>query len=324
MKQVMILLMVLFLLSGCTQNTVEFSPSAEVTLPQETFIETAESTEPQQLLQFSYVLEAVKDHPDAAFITNAVSQILEGDVFRKVTYYGPSEVTIIRNGESMSLDEALVGKLTINQLLYEARLDAENGFCTQSQDSYNGLSHFYFTYPDYGLWICDDVYETPDGKRWKINEVQFFAGSGLQQVENAYGGYIDQVTGKQIDFEDWGLSFTVSDVTREGAALHIQQSGGMQMGQLHLYSCGIAAANDLSGYGIWSVQPDFPIQMNGTSEFRLDFSTLKPDYSRSENYILRLWIFDDQNAFSSESNSMLRDFRDNQWYSLPIPMGFEY
>ena len=139
-----------------------------------------------------------------------------------------SSVTIEINEKTLPLEEALQGGyITIDEIIARARLDASQGVCNEVAKSKNGLTRFYYHYSDFSIWYVYDIYETPDGKAHLIKVVRLYGALSSPGTIDLWDS-----NGNPIDYEDWGLTFTIVQQDAEGLTLRCTQSGGQQLGQL--------------------------------------------------------------------------------------------
>ena len=141
-----------------------------------------------------------------------------------LTYVGLTDVCIETSQGKKPLETGIQdGDISVEEIFAYARLDARNGFCTEHKNSIHGLTHFIYVYPGYKLYAAYDLYETPDGKQHLVNELVFAAKSS-----NLTFSYED------LDQEDWGLTFEISQADAHSVTLTCTQKGGQQAGKLVL------------------------------------------------------------------------------------------
>lgn len=79
-----------------------------------------------------------------------------------ISYEGVSNVCVTIDGKAIPLEQAVKEeKCSVEELIAYAQVDARLGLCTEGECTYNGLTKFTYTYPDYMLITIHDVYETP-------------------------------------------------------------------------------------------------------------------------------------------------------------------
>lgn len=236
---------------------------------------------------------------------------LNGQYDGNICYDGVSNVCIVLDGKSMPLEEAVKeGKVTVEELIACAQEDARTGACTQGQCTYNGLTKFTYTYPEYMLIAVHDVYETPDGNQYIINE---FTVTTPKELKPAPIGYSDAATGEYLDLEDWGIAFTPTRATSEGVMLTTDQEKGQNFGDLYLTDFYLVSEpekeflGDSQVYGL-----SIPIKMNGSGEVELTWNSAMPagDYT----LVVRL----EEKYNKEDMPALMRNYHDAQQYLIPI------
>lgn len=213
-------------------------------------------------------------HADAAYeVTLISSEDLNGKFDRGIRYEYTTNVTIDIDGTTMKLEDSIRdGFITPAQLFSYPRLDAENGFCTEStRVGKNGLTAFVYTYPDAELWMVYDVLAAPDGQQHLIRDFRIFRPGGSKS--EAPGSYLDLETDTRLDREDWGITLEAIQISPTSITLSCTQSAGQQMGQLHVYAYSLRGNRGPIGE---PVMVDFSrdLQMNDTTELLFDWSDL--------------------------------------------------
>ena len=143
-----------------------------------------------------------------------------------------SEASIEIDQNSYTLQDALASnKVSVDEIILSAHTDAINGFCREKAESDNGLATFIYLYEDFQLATVYDILEAPDGEKHIINSIAISKpGADYTQkyydAESPYLYYLDR--------EDWGLAFSVADVTSTGIEFQCSQSSGQQLGQLEI------------------------------------------------------------------------------------------
>lgn len=286
--------------------------SESIPQPIETVSQIAEETDEISgpALKISVVEDAQAEWGDL-LVENAA------DVFTKVSLRsGIARANLEVNGTVMPLGDALERELiTQEEIACFARLDARNGYCVESHETRNGLTHFTYQYPEFNLRVVYDVYVTPDGGQDLINQIIVFPAHENEAL-GAYLNFHDPVTGLRTDLEDWGIIFTVEDVSPTGITVQCQQSGGQQIGQLCvdwyflLNTEGFLPELENPGY---SPTCDIPLNMNGQTSFTLDWADIYGELP-SGTYQLTLNVkdhFDPTNV-----HPLMQDFHDWQAYDL--------
>lgn len=252
-------------------------------------------------------------HADAATeVTRIPSEELSGAFARGIQYDGVTNVTIDIGGTTIKLEDAIRDSyITPAQLFAYARLDAENGFCTESfRTGRTGLTAFVYTYPDADLWMVYDIWQTPDGQQHLIEDFRVYPSQGSSGEYP--GGYLDMETNARLDRENWGITLEVKEITSTGMTLVCTQSGGQQIGQLHVYSYSI---RDEHGPIAQPVMVDYSIdlQMDGTTELVLDWTALYGSLQSGE-YKLIVAVQDVYDP--SQVHPLMRNYTDYQDYDL--------
>ena len=164
-------------------------------------------------------------------ITSYFSQELNGNFRQGLEYRHINSVTIKVDDTMIPLEDALRDNVVSEtDILSYALQDAQHGICEMSYESYHGLNHFTFIYPECDVRIIYDVLETPSGGQHFISQLIFY-DSDISLLSPSLNFY-DEATGELLVQEDWGLSFEVTQVENTGMTIQCKQSGGMQIGQL--------------------------------------------------------------------------------------------
>lgn len=230
MKKFLILLTSIALLSslyGCSGS------AAEQTVASATAAETAPASEGSA---FSRKLQLTAEPTgEIGFIPVPREQL--GKAKTDLVYANLSEVKITLDGKTEPLEDAIrTGKITGAEIFAYARMDAENGFCTESFSSVHGQAHFIYAYPECALEIAYDVFESPDGKQTLINEIAVWDTD--ESLSTSDHVYVDESNkwGYFLDREDWGLEFTVKAVTPESLTVTYTQKQAQELGELSIDS----------------------------------------------------------------------------------------
>lgn len=238
---------------------------------------------------------------------------LNGGNYASVTLYNLSDVTIDLGGETVALRDALEkNKISGDELVALARLDAAQGVCNETAKSKNGLTEFTYHYPEFSLHYVYDVYETPDGKQHLIKDLSLYGA----KITPVYA-YTFDADGQPIDYEDWGLEFRISEVNSKGMRLTCSQSGGQQLGALSLELLSKAGTDQYEP--IDSIIPKgetaaaSEINMGGITEISFNFEKTYGVLPAGD-YALDFQIADryEKNALSA----LTRKYHDTQWYSV--------
>lgn len=240
---------------------------------------------------------------------------LNGGNYASVTLYNLSDVTIDLGGETVALRDALEkNRISGDELVALARLDAAQGVCNETAKSKNGLTEFTYHYPEFSLHCVYDIYETPDGKQHLIKDLSLYGAKNTPVY-----AYTFDADGQPIDYEDWGLDFQISEVNSKGMRLTCAQSGGQQLGTLSLELALLSKAGTDQYEPIDSIIPKgetvaaSEINMSGITEISLDFEKIYGVLPAGD-YELTLQIADryEKNALSA----LTRKYHDTQWYSI--------
>ena len=273
-------------------------------------------TEPEELQQeLPYLRLTVQldEGSEPRYLVNEFSE----EAFTTVYIRDVGQVDIEINGETMQLEDALEQqRISVAEISVFARLDAQKGFCQETYETDKGLTNFIYNYGDYEVTVCNDVYETPAKGDYRIERIGItptgFTGYGR------YGYYRDPEDGWVIDREDWGLSFTCTEVTATSATIQCTQKGGQLIGQLLLdgYDMGkdegmpdrLTDSSDLPAANV-------TLNMSGETTFTLDWTE---EYGQlpSGSYWINLSIID---QFEKDQvHPLMQDYHDWQYYTVNI------
>lgn len=240
---------------------------------------------------------------------------LNGGNYASVTLYNLADVTIDLGGETVALRDALEkNRISGDELVALARLDAAQGVCNETAKSKNGLTEFTYHYPEFSLHCVYDIYETPDGKQHLIKDLSLYGAKNTPEYSYAF-----DKDGQPIDYEDWGLEFRISEVNSKGMRLTCSQSGGQQLGALSLELALLSKAGTDQYEPIDPIIPKgetaaaSEINMGGITEISFDFEKTYGVLPAGD-YELTLQVADryDKNALST----LTRKYHDTQWYSI--------
>lgn len=254
---------------------------------------------------------------------------LEQGAFEKVYYWSVKDVTVQLDGTPMELEEALrKGLVTVDDVIASAREDAASGRCKESSTSKNGLAVFRYHYPAFNLQYLYDIYETPDGWRHRITD---FSVYGIGRDPGYSVGW-DEETGDPIDYEDWGLTFTVTQLSPSGVTLECAQSGGQQFGKLNAAGLVLSKKNPQTqdwdplepldesvnrelfvSLSHWTPKSENFLNMSGTKVLTYDFEELFGPLGAGE-YKIILKIVDCYDE--ADVPPLSRNFYDIQWYPV--------
>lgn len=249
--------------------------------------------------------------------------------FPEAHYWSVKDVTVQLDGTRMPLEDALCeGLVTVDDVIASAREDAAVGRCKESSQSKNGLAVFRYHYPAFNLQSLYDIYETPDGRRHRITDFSLY-GIGR---DPGYSIGWEEETGDPIDYEDWGLTFTVTQLSPSGVTLECAQSGGQQFGRLNVAGLMLSRKNpdtqdwermeplDASigadiykAYSEITPKPEDDLAMGGTKELTYDLEAMFGRLTAGE-YEISLKIVDCYNE--ADVPPLSRNFYDIQWYTV--------
>lgn len=249
--------------------------------------------------------------------------------FPEAHYWSVKDVTVQLDGTRMPLEDALCeGLVTVDDVIASAREDAAVGRCKESSQSENGLAVFRYHYPAFNLQSLYDIYETPDGWRHRITD---FSVYGIGRDPGYSIGW-DEETGDPIDYEDWGLTFTVTQLSPSGVTLECAQSGGQQFGRLNVAGLMLSRKNpdtqdwerveplDASigadiykAYSEITPKPEDDLAMGGTKELTYDLEAMFGRLTAGK-YKISLKIVDCYDE--ADVPPLSRNFYDIQWYTV--------
>ena len=294
-----------FLLGRITSPARE--QDAAVTVPlmesgQEANALEQEPTEPGPRLRIS----AVENQDDAVYKLSAKGFNTNlGDV----TYHHLSNVEIELDGTVMPLEDALLdGKISVPQLAAWARMDANDKFCTQIAESKNGITQFVYGYNQFDFRVVYDILEAPDGEQHLIQAAGFYPPGRCPGVSSF--GFTDE-DGLLLTRENWGLTFEVVEATPSGITFQATQSGGQQLGELHIIRYSLSSKTEEKDVG--NDDQDVILEKDSTTSVTWDWSETFGELS-SGTYILSFTVCD---HFDKEQvNPLMRDFHDIQSYGF--------
>lgn len=242
-------------------------------------------------------------HADSEYTSEKIQQTNDGTSDLDFCCIGLTDVTIDLGGNVMDLGNALrEGKTSLSEISFLAQSDSQSGFCTEGWKSKNGLAEFRYSYPDFDLWIVDDIYETP-GLQHLIRGITLCQpGSDVAFLHN------------ELDQEDWGIEFSVAEASQTEITLNYTQSGGQVLGQLMTYGYAISRLNPMEGIALLDnapLQEQKPISMNGQGTLCLDIETYFGALPAGQ-YGMYLYL---QDAYNEEDVPPLtRNYHDVQCY----------
>lgn len=271
------------------------------------FLGTAEATVPEQAsLRIAVTPE---------YGSGCTKIPLPQSKFKEVTLWDIADITIDIDGTTRKLADALQdGSVTVEQLIADARQDADQGYCHEKATSKNGLTEFTYYYGDFRLHYVYDIYETPDGKQHLIADFSIIEShSDVVSYRYSY-----DENGNCIDFEDWGLTFTISQAN-DVITVVCTQSGGQQFGNLQFSEAFLEKKNPSTQQ--WeSLEDNFTpgcigtaLTMGGTTELTFDV-TENGEPLPAGDYSLAMQFTDCYDP--EEMPSLMRKYHDRQWYTV--------
>lgn len=281
---------------GKNKSSVQASPPAATAAEEET-----EAARPQISVE-----KSDSDTEYHEFTADELGIAFDGEV----SYSHLSQVNIQIGGTVMPLEDALKnGEITVEALIADIRLDAEDEVCRERTASKNGLSRFIYQYRYFDVEIIYDVYETPAKGNHTIRQVCFYPPGQAFNVSHTYSD--DDHPGEWIDREDWGISLTPVSATPGGMVLECLQSGGQQIGTLHADYFMLFKANEPAAGDTVTIDCSTPLTMGGTCEITLDWSDTYGELP-SGDYEVLLLVRDEFDE--SQVHPLMRDFKSNQYY----------
>ena len=213
-----------------------------------------------------------------------------------ITCFGFSGIYYVSGSTRYSLSFALEnGLIYPDEIVALAKMDAKNGVCTESYGSTNGFAQFIYEYSDLQLHVIYDVYETPDGNQYLIQDLGFYAPGKSASISHVYLNESAEYP-EPIDKEDWGLTFRVISADNSGITLSCTQADGQVIGTLCPEDYAI-----ISGQNGWlsklNTSEDVlnfsvnEIQCNTSTELTIDWSKSYGPL-QSGSYTLKIWFLD--------------------------------
>lgn len=299
-KMIASILVSLLLLTGCAgQEQSATAPTA----PQEETV-SAPGQEGQRL----HLAVVPEEGSLEAFPMPQGTEKTYGDI----TYAGVKDVRVQLSGGEKALAQALSdGDISLGEIFAYAQLDARNGICREKYTSKNGLAQYCYTYPEYRLYLVHDIYELPNGTAIPVQELRICDPSEEEGVTSVY----TDEAGSILDVEDWGLTWTVAEVTPTSAKLRCTQQGGQQLGQLAVTTCMVSRQDGSEGPQLFGV--DIPLTMGGDSEITLDW-TEEVGALAPGQYTLKLGVEDRYDPDAVHPLLLMHNYKDIQGYPLDM------
>lgn len=262
---------------------------------------------------------SVEYDPESDF-TNIPPEELGGNYNNSITYLDLSDVQININGQPQKLEWAIRdGAITVDEIVAYARIDAKNGICREVYLSEHGLTRFTYCYDEYDLSIVYDVYETPDGCQHLIQDIELYRPNGHTQISHGYPDP-DSPYNYYLDREDWGLNFSIIDVSNSNLTISCEKSKGQQIGDLHINMYCIFSneteewiQNIDSGNIDVAIDPTVLIQQNASTTVHLDWSNYFGELDAGD-YVIKLWVSDEYDP--STVHPLMTNFYDEQIYYI--------
>lgn len=133
----------------------------------------------------------------------------------------------------------------------------------------------------------------------------------------------DEQTGYPIDYEDWGLTFEISQMSGTGLTIACTQSGSQQLGTLEVQTQWLErkSPDTLAWENVEEAQTGTPwappanglLTMGGTSSLFFDFAAPFGSLPAGD-YMLTVEIADHYDE--AEVHPLTRNYRDIQWYCI--------
>ena len=311
-RHLSILLTFILLLTACAQNPVPAQP-VDATLPGAPEV-TQPTTAPAPIDEEPFQRLSLTITPDENAYQTISEDFSEDLTEFGITYIGVSNVMITLDDRQLSLEDALTaGKITPEEIICYAQLDANNGFCYEYPVSNNGLTKLVYNYYDqFDLVVFYDVYETPVGKQHLIKELDFCQYYAGRQTSF---GFVD------LDREDWGLTIETSDITPSGVTLHVTQQHGQHIGTLYIEEYALVDqltqkvvhfSSDGPFINLFG-QPGYTITDNSVTEITLDWSETHGELP-SGTYELVLLISDQYDE--TDKHPLMKNFQDSQYHYI--------
>lgn len=232
--------------------------------------------------------------------------------YGEITYVGVKDVRLQLSGGEKALAQALSdGDISLGEISAYAQLDARNGICQEEYTSKNGLAQYCYTYPEYRLYLVHDIYELPNGTAIPVQELRICDPSEEEGVTSVY----TDEAGNILDMEDWGLTWTVAEVTPTSAKLRCTQQGGQQLGQLVVTTCMVSRQDGSEGPQLFGV--DIPLTMGGDCEITLDWAEELGALAPGQ-YTLRLGVEDRYDPDGVHPLLLHHNYKDIQGYPLDV------
>lgn len=243
-----------------------------------------------------------------------------------VYLYGIDDVELQIGSGRFSFPSALSsGKLSSEDVVHQAFLDAAQGLCNRTEISRFGLSRYRFHYPNFDLCITRDVFESAAGGRYPIFSIAFYLpGEGVSSELEQYL-YAEDGTMVDTRAEDWGLQFSVGKAGADHILLNATQENGQQLGTLTIqrYSIYNTAEGQRTERNLVctideeeKLRQEYPIPSGAQTDITLDWEKLYGSLP-SGDYELHLMIEDVYNKTQPRS-PLQQNYTDIQRYVVPF------
>lgn len=153
----------------------------------------------------------------------------------ELVYYLLSDISIEIDGSNIQLADAIRNDMvSLEQIIMQAKLDAESGIASLSYESNLGLSSFIYRYDNFEIMVTDDVFEAANGNQYHCKYVTICPPNAHSNLSAAY--FYEDGNGNIIDLtrEDWGISFEIENTNSYSADIKCIQKGGQHFGVLQI------------------------------------------------------------------------------------------
>lgn len=255
---------------------------------------------------------------------NISSEELGGN-YDGITYVDVAEAAITLDGETMLLEHAIRdGLVTVEQLIAQAQEDARNKECVLKYNSYMGITDFIYSYRNqYDLIVRYDVFECSDGAEYLITDFMVTPHTKSRDVSIGFTRIDKDGNIVNLLYEDWGLDFTVTEVSHTGIFMNYTQQDGMSVGELSVKWFHITDASEQilePKNGSDDVEPlytpDIPITKNtAAGELSINWQDTYGDLPPGD-YTLHLYIYDTYDE--AEIHPLIRKYCHGQYFEIPF------
>lgn len=299
-------------LLGKNSGKVEEVPGESIQLSPEEPIEAVSlsQTGPVQKLNISVV---PNDSPHSILIP---PEELGNQMDTELSYHGVKDVTIQLSDQSVPLEEAIRdGRITPEEIIAYAKIDARNGFCRETLESKLGLTQAFYRYRGFLIRAVQDVFEMPDGTQHPVFSLSIHRTKPNYHMVGSLYEIDENGSLKYLGWEDWGLTFEIEALEGSVITVKCTQSGGDHFGSLQVesYDLVLCEENDVR-----MLQPENRLQFKpialpseSSGSFTLDFSEQYSDIPAGNYYIL-LHV---QDIFG-ETHKFMKDYATIQGYKV--------